>query len=146
MLILSARPCGQDSTSVGTRSLYFSNGTCGIYVNFLGYSISHDSNRRLLHLLSGFGVSKLMFGSTCRCSKLRTHLIRLDRPAAASACPRFGLTWTRGQTAGQTDRDCACIGREAFQGLTDVMMTPSSPKRRPTASVSMGSPTGVPVP
>lgn len=48
--------------------------------------------RGISNLLSGLGVSNLMFGMTTLFSKETTALMILVRVAAPSLCPIFGLT------------------------------------------------------
>lgn len=78
------------------------------------------SSLRFADLLLGLGLSNLILGGIVLFSRANTALIKLARPADPSQWP--------------------------ILGFTEPMYTPSAPKISPTAEVSIGSPTEVPVP
>ena len=92
-----------------------------------GQSIVSDATRTVSrsHSISGFGVLKFRCFGMTRCFIASITLMRLAAPAADSRCPMFVFT------------DPTSSGRSASRPLLYTV---------PVACISIGSPTGVPVP
>lgn len=105
-------------------------------------TLAVDSGRTLL---LGLGFSIYILGGMTLCSRARTPLMILVRPAAPSECPTFGLTYC--------SRPCQSANSEQVpitshrKSLTAPILTPPwSFQILATAATSRGSPVGVPVP